>query len=300
MKKKILFSLIVIFLFCAISAPSVYANSPPPPSSLEIVIENYSEAAVYCDLLIKIEKNDPDYAVFNSHYGEKLGIQRDSEIAQYNEDGFVSYTFHFRGASSHNEIKIYENDWGPYAYGPYFADTDDSYVQFENFISEYTVFKIALLDIDGNIIQISNEVKIKPNVVSSFRGYIKYDAESNVATPGIYTNSYLVFGLIIMGSLRIWSSIGLELLVAIPFKIKPKRKILVVNLATQFILTVVVLTGMIKPYWLAVLIMEAVVYAAEYFAYTKLFKDISKKTLLIYTIVANTVSLLIGWFLTCS
>jgi len=298
--KKYLFT-IILLIICILPASTVIANGPPPPNSLSVHISKYSSECSYADILIKLSDNDSNYVAFNSNYGEDLDISPSSEIVQYNEDGFMSYTFHFNGAISESKMNedgfINRNITDEHTSKNIFAYSDSG-PAYNDFISDHYQLKIVLLDINGSILQTSNEVSVKAGITSYFVGRIIYDAEQNIAKAEMRTNMLaIMFWLPLLIAFRIFVSTGLEILAAIPFKIKPKRKIFVVNLITQFILTIVILAGLIKPYWLAVLIMEVFVYSSEYFAYTKLFKDISNKKLLIYTVVANTTSLLIGLLL---
>ena len=90
-------------------------------------------------------------------------------------------------------------------------------------------------------------------------------------------------------------SIGIECLLALLFRFKGKKilTVLVVNLCTQVVMRAL---QMFLPlnYWVEVAILETLVYTAEFFLYKKYLKGVSTGKLLIYTILANTLSLFCG------
>ena len=87
-------------------------------------------------------------------------------------------------------------------------------------------------------------------------------------------------------------SVGIETLIAIPFKLRPLWKVSLVNLLTQIILIVFMRCSDI-PYLTALIIGEAYVYISEFVAYSYLYK-IPKWKLAVYTVVANTFTLALG------
>lgn len=284
----------------------VSANSPGRATDICVDIYEKPENCIYVDLLVKIDPADKNYAVFNSEYGEKLGLDEKSAIAQYNVDGYKSYTFHFLGAESKNELIQNENNPDIY-YSEFAKDStaDGSIVNtaFNKLQTDYPILKIALIDSTGGIIKISDEFNIVPKR-GFFTRHIYYHVATNSLEVSYYTGffddifyslKFTIFALF-AGIFRIAFSTGIETLIAIPFKLKPYRKIVIVNLITQIILTTAMaLSGF--NYLITLIALEAFVYIAEFISYSFLYKQISKVRILIYTVAANTVSLGLGLLL---
>ncbi|MCL1866117.1 MAG: hypothetical protein FWF82_01765 [Oscillospiraceae bacterium] len=278
---------------------TVYANSAPPPPCILLIVKNVPEDAVYADMLIKINPDSSEYVDFNSVNGELFEIPDDSPIALFNQDGFMSFTFHYKDSLSEMSPQMYSS-WHN---GDVFAmftgegENSESYNQLYDIEENYHIIKIALFDEGGNIISISNEIDIKPRTVwNYFNSEIIYDAADNHASVIKETNAYVIlFGMFISGFafIRIALSVATEAAIAIPFKIKPVRKIIAVNLITQIILISFMRFSGI-PYIKALIIGEAFVYIFEFICYMAIFKNTSKIKLAVYTVTANTVSLGVG------
>jgi hypothetical protein len=276
-----------------------YANSPMPAKSISVEITNNPEASVYADLLIQINPESVEYTVFNDTNGQLFDIYYDSPIAQYTENGFASFTFHYLGSVSN--IVLASNSNSPYYLYADFTRIANDDTQFNNVLANYHIIKIVLLDKSGNILKISDALDINPKKPGYFVGTLHYDANSGYANAGyfersgfmVFFNFLLIFIFFVPIIPMIIISIVVELVTALPFKIKPVWKILVVNIITQIIL-VAFMSFCSLPYIQTLIIIEVFVYISEFGAYTLLFKNISKLKLALYTVTANTVSLAIG------
>lgn len=300
--KKFIY-LLLILIFVCISPNVVSANSPGPANQIYVGIYEKPNNCVYVDLLIKIDPSDINYVFFNSEYGKKLGLDDKSEIAQYNVDGYMSYTFHFFGAAAENKLIEDENRIG--AYYAEFAThlklgNNYDYSAYDKLKTGYPILKLVLIDSTGDIIKISNEFSIVPER-AYFTGGIYYHVNSDLLEVSNYTglldDTFHSLGFLIMvlfaGIFRIAFSTGIETLIALPFKLKPYRKIVVVNLITQMLLTIAMaLSG--SNYLIGIIILEFFVYLAEFISYLFLYKQFSIMKILIYTVIANTVSLSLG------
>ena len=100
MKKKLLISFVLTVLTLFSTAFPVFAWVPDSGFECSISEKDIPEDTYYIDFLMPIPEKDKAYVDFNEENGEKYGITKDSEIAKYNEDGFVSYTFHVVDADS--------------------------------------------------------------------------------------------------------------------------------------------------------------------------------------------------------
>ena len=103
-KYKKLFLTLVFLLATAFSLPvSVSANAPMPADHLTAILSNLPDDAVYADLLIKIDENDPKYVEFQPNAGVYIASGA-SELVAYSKDGFRSFTFHYKDANSNIRI----------------------------------------------------------------------------------------------------------------------------------------------------------------------------------------------------
>lgn len=295
-KQFVFFALFLVFITALPMTAS--ANSPIPKHYLTINLTDLPENAVYADLLIKIDQNDSKYVDFqHSAYGnDKNQIK---EIADYSRDGFVSYTIHYNNAQSNVKIEhSYEDIYNvTFCKGIEYGEFK---TQYEDLISNYPTLKIAILDKDYNIITVSNEVTIPQEKHIRFYDYIDYNVAANEIAANASINPYYLlfagfFSIVIM-----LSSVIIEVIVAACFKIKGSKltMVLVVNTCTQIIMRILYFVVPLG-YVIQTIIFEIMVYGGEFLIYKKCFKDKKVSTILIYTIVANTLSLLLGILLDC-
>ena len=279
--KKLVATVCFSLLLC-MTAITAYANAPAPPNHFYCNIENAPQNAAYLDILIEITPHNDEYSAFNS---QENNISADSQIALYNENGYMSLSFHYKNIS--------RADMG-IAY-PYFIM--DYYNQSIDKISP--TIKAVILDKEGNILQISDAISTVPETTDEFARTLTYNA--NEAAPVLQFNHYykgsshpfyyLLSLLIIL--FRMALSVGIETFAAIPFKIHPIWKITVINILTQTMLILFMMFSGLS-YLTALIIGEVFVYISEFIAYILLYKSIPKWKIAIYTIAANTITLIMG------
>lgn len=280
MKKVLLAFLTLFFLCCPIM--TAFANSPAPPSYFYCKVENVPNDAVFVDILIEISAQSSGYTDLNSK-NLLPNITADSEIVRYNQDGYRSLSFHY------DVLSRMEVD------SPYFTMN----VSNQSMDKVSKSIKVALLDINGNIIKISDAVNTTPPTNDEFARTLNYDASSSTPTIQFMhfykgsSNILFILPFILILIARLLISVGVETIIAVPFKLNPLRKIIVVNVLTQTVL-ILFMQFSTLPYVFALIIAEAFVYLSEYIAYVMLFKEEVKWKLAAYTIVANTVTLVIG------
>lgn len=100
MKKKIVLSVLLALIFISSYSIPALAYHPDYGFKCRVSEENFPSDTVYIDILFPISTDEECYVDFNSENGEKFGISKDSEIVNYCEDGYVSYTFHVVDAVS--------------------------------------------------------------------------------------------------------------------------------------------------------------------------------------------------------
>lgn len=129
-----------------------------------IALENAPEGIVFADILVKDKKNDKYAADFNEENGKLLGVGKDCGLANYDTDGYTSMLLR------HN-CAVFEK-----------ADISDSITvtlklneENSTLFNHFRSIKVAYCDKDGNILGITNEVKIK----RSFWGMPAYTIAAN-------------------------------------------------------------------------------------------------------------------------
>ncbi|MDF1493837.1 hypothetical protein [Caproiciproducens sp. CPB-2] len=291
-KVKTLFLFLTIGIFCIFFTPLcvAYANSPPPPSYFYSYVTNADENVRYIDILIKIDSNNEYYTDLNTANASAHGFSRSTPIVAYNQDGYMSTSFHCKDVQSSPNSQQSNSEL-----------TKDMILNNGNKpISTMTkTIKIALLDRDGKLLKVSNAVSVTPTDDDTFPRTVRYNAGSETPTiefsPYYHGYSAMAFSfLFILAYLtRMTISVAIEALVAVPFKMRPLRKVVVINIVTQIILFAFIRSGTVS-YTDSVIIGEIFVFITEFVAYLFLFKHISKPKLALYTVIANTISLAVG------
>lgn len=301
----LVFFLTMALMLTVLPVP-VSANSPAPSPWYTFFVSDFPKGTVYVDILIQLPKTDPKYQELVS---ENIpdGFSLDAEIIHYCEDDFRSYTFHYRGARSiikldhNNSITLFANSTVIY------DEESEAYDHLED-IEQRGMIRIAMLDAQGNILQISKPQSIRPTGLFSYSlGTFHYNAAQDELIVDSHSN---VMGFIVLAFISvigiIWNGF-VEWLIALMFdKIKDySRLIVLTNVVSQILMRtgqVVLLwvlgtSGIGLSYFWLVIILEILVYLCEYLFYCRKMPDISRQRCLAYTICANTASALSGLLL---
>ncbi len=290
MNKKFLVFLSALILSCVIPL-SASANAPAPADSLEVLVSNLPEGAVYADLLIKIDENDPNYVA----HQKSVYDGKEQTMSEYCEEGYRSFTLHYNGAKSDIKLeKSFDETFGVnFCRG---SEYQDYLTQYEDLCENYRDIKIVLLDKDFEIISVSEKTQLpKENEIRVFDGVVYLDAAENVFEIDTRINPYaIIFGGFFSGVI-ILLSVVIELLTALLFGYNSKRltTVAIVNVCSQVIMRVLYL---ILPltYLVETVILEVLVFTLEALIYKKRFEDSRWSDVLTYTIVANVLSLAAG------
>ena len=89
----------------------------------------------------------------------------------------------------------------------------------------------------------------------------------------------------------------LEWLAALCFGVRPVRYVFAINLLTNPLMNLLLIAMTMigsTVYWIALVVLELAVVGIEYWFYTKKYRDLSHKRLLLFTITANLISLAAG------
>ena len=174
MKKSIIFLLVtMICIVCCFSTRSQAYELQP--NLLMVDYENAPEGTVYVDILVKMDPKDEAYAEFNvaprrylgqvevdgqmeSEY-EEIKLTKDSEIARYHEDGFMSLSMHSL------EVRTFT------IFG---EDSNNQHIMLKvsvgDLVSKYKKFKIAYIGSNGEILKVT-KVSQKVNDKKIYDGY---------------------------------------------------------------------------------------------------------------------------------
>jgi len=291
--KKII-SIALCFISILLFSVTAFANAPGKAKKLIFEISNLPNDVVYADLLIKMEEDDKQYVEFQeqSFVENQAAVE---ELVNYSIDGYRSFTFHYKEAESNIKIEPFFDDGYCVSFGDGFSQKE-LLRQHEDLRKNYNEVKIALLDEEYHILSVSDVCEIpKEDKMFSFGGTISYDAESGEFTVDRFFNPYYVVVSALSVIMMILLSVFLEWLVAVLFKFSNKErvKILIVNVCTQVAMR---LLYFVLPfsYVVETIILEALVYGSEILIYKKTFKEKTVGNVLVYTVVANTISLIIG------
>lgn len=150
--KRVASIFIYIVIIITLLPCHVAAWVPSTSFFCQVDTDAVPDGAVYIDLLMPIPSDNEAYTEINQPNADTYGFSNDSEIVKYNQDGFVSYTFHIIDASS--DLTISDSI-------DYNSSIDRiSKYDFEYCQKNFKKIKFAYLDKDGNIISVSNSVKI--------------------------------------------------------------------------------------------------------------------------------------------
>lgn len=290
MKTRWPFGLLLLFLLTVPAA----ANSPMPAPHLDVQVTRAQEAVAFVDILIRLPTDDVHYTPYNEANGRRFGIAADSGIVRYEQDGYVSFTFHFRDAVA--DI-VPDGDITHSAKAAFVHETVWEASQFTLLKETYKGVRVALLDREGRVLQTAPATTIR----GSYGATLYYDAKTNGITDQSRQNPYhhRIWLLTLLGGalLRIVFSVGAETLIALPFRMRPLWKVPLVNLFTQGLLTLLMvwLCGMRGLSYLPVfLLLEGLVYAGEWALYRLWMPGCGSLRTLFYVLVANTVTLAAG------
>ena len=173
---------IIIILCCLMLLPfqilTVFARDQL--SSLTVESSGLLDEAVYMDMLISMNENDEAYTPFNKENMKQYSFDA-KVISDYNNEGFISMSCHYNNNFTKMEI-CYDDKWGYHNSFTMNKSCDGRLISnsllVHKLLSEERQFRIALLDKNGNIIQIS-----KPFKGSGKKGllddYIGYNMKNN-------------------------------------------------------------------------------------------------------------------------
>ena len=115
-----------------------------------IEMKNAPEGTAFADILVKDKKNDKYAVDFNEENGKLLGVGKDCGLAKYEECGYTSMLLR------HN-CAVFEKADISDSMNVIFRLKDENDTLFNHF----SRIKVAYCDKDGNILTVTDEVRIK-------------------------------------------------------------------------------------------------------------------------------------------
>lgn len=177
----------------------------------------------YVDLLIPLDETDEFYTDCNCNIEGDIEIPKNSEIVNYNKDGFRSMLMHIKESKLYISIDDSEGvpdcsekyngtpseirQWikVPYYEGRY----DDPYNEemFLEFCNKYKKCRVAVFDKDGNILQISKKIPVI-SLGNFYLQDISYDIKKNRVKPYYITPVEIFIFIIIIWLFSLIGTIG--------------------------------------------------------------------------------------------
>ena len=300
-KKPVLLAACILFVVLFIPAVA-YADSPVSPPSLDIQINSAPDGVAYYDLLvpksmvgIKTGEINPRFLALHPGFAA-------SALAKYDKFDCVSYTLYYQPADESSYL-TYDSDFPQMTHTRLFQKSSQVSGKQPDIVSFYETgynsiptFMVAAVDAQGNILQVSPMVNAVHTTLRSDEGYI-YDYSLNSISAVTWTNVFMICGiLILLAGIRIGYSVGIEVLIAVPFKIRPLGLVALLNVFSGLVLTVGMFLFSIygASYVLTLALFEVLAVLIEFVGLTKFAKGLPVGRVFGYLLVANAASLSFG------
>jgi hypothetical protein len=175
---KELFAIISI-IFIVLSPFTAYAYSNA--QKLEVDSYNFIDKAYYIDLLIKMDNNDEYYTNFNKDNMDRFEFDK-TKLSEYTDgDGYISFSCHYKDIYSDiilNKISFNNRVISENSFTLNKDLGQDIYVM-KALYDEERSFKVAILDKDGNIIQVSEAFEVFNEKKGYIASAVNYDISNN-------------------------------------------------------------------------------------------------------------------------
>lgn len=209
--KPVIILVVSLLAFCSFS--SFLYDGPSFKINVcgENIDESYYENKIF-DILIKFDESDEWYTNFNKL---ETNIPKNSELANYCEDGYRSLRVHFRDTVSGNTSVHISDEWGR-------KGTHGGNQRHALFCHRYKKCRVAIADEEGNIITVTEPIKIEKNFVNMAYAYLEYYPEYNTVSTG-YVMSSIVQSYISLLQFILCLSNGFALVLLLSYIIFQKK-----------------------------------------------------------------------------
>ena len=268
----------LIILFSIIYPIKAFGDIGPKPT-VTIHVTGYEDRDYLLDLLSNEEMD---------RLKDKPTDEKELDLYNYNQGGWKAINIRSHWLSG--SLK-----------GEYNSESDKMIHNFG--YRPPKTFKIIVRKSNGDIV-VSNEVT--PN---QFDAVINFDLKSGNAEVvkknliekmrDIGKEHHFLSLFLIIIIVPIVLTIIIEIIIAVFFKIKELKVIFWTNILTQILLQIT-FRGVIDSmnnYYLNLLLLEMGVFLIEYLIYRKAIKSIDKKRILVYTLIANGITYVVGLFM---
>ena len=166
-KTKAALILIVLIITGIFLAPAVIGHSDKGPNDvLSIEYVNAPEGTFYADILVRKKKLGDEYTDFNGHLftdaGAYTAINEESDIVRYEEDGYVSLSFHRSHTQTFIHEYVHRTDISAYNMDyPGDIFEVDAHLDAGQIYSKYGDIRLAYVDRDGKILGVTERAKKK-------------------------------------------------------------------------------------------------------------------------------------------
>lgn len=183
----ILWPLMVVILWRCLLPMGVGSGEKwPGGADLSVERMNAPEQTAYVDVLVKMDRDDPNYVDFTippkrlvrENTDEEgwprvefvdLPINEESEIAKWREEGYISLTLHHKDVVELRIMENYEKEDGSYIATNEVLEVKGSFRR--DFYKKYNNVKVAYVDEEGNVLKVTDKAKKK---------YIGYSSDNLV------------------------------------------------------------------------------------------------------------------------
>ncbi len=300
--KRIAVFVLILLLFVPLLMPYASANAPEFPNHYTVYLHDLPEGAAYADLLIPLKDSDRHYSELEARNIPESFADDAEILSYYDSEGFRSYTFHYKEAESCIRIRFSKEPHVLF----FTTVTAEDVIHYAPIEHDHSMdigsrgkVKLAILDAQGNILHISDTLRVSNgNLFSEETHTYHYTVSDGEWVIKTYQNFFSkIFQWIFQVPGLILVNAALERLVAQFFKLsKYANLIFVTNLFTRFLmhLCFTIFYKMLPMFWLLTFLLEFLVYLIEYLTYRNAMKDVPKRKCFAYTVTANTATLFIG------
>ena len=298
-KKQIILILAILLVIVCTAVPAA-ANGPGVAGYFYIYLQNLPEDTAYVDLLLPLEPEDNYYTPLERKNLPE-GFSEEAPIITFHEDGYCSYTFHCIGAES--AIKVPASNPKPCVF--FFTDAAQSHEKtrydHEDYAQHNTYARLAILDGEGNILQLSAPHRINTNKLFRYTyGKYTYDAATDTLTVATASSGIGIPFYFILSILGILLTVLSERMVCKWFGLRSKygKLVVTVNLLSQFVMRMLYLllySILFFDYAWTTFLLEIAVFVCEYLIYRHRMANVSAKKCVFFTLTANLVSFILGF-----
>ena len=199
----------LLLLVIMISPLNVFASRKWPQDTVYVSLKNIPENAEYVDLLIKIDDSYEKYTQENIDNLKQLGFDK-QKLIDYNSDGFVSVSAHFKMFYTNMKIdrsieQITFAPVGPPDSSAQQYANSDSVARYQRLVDNFDEVKLIVLDAEGNVISESQSFSVKSTDDKQLSS-ILYDIKSETVKANFYEKqkplpkslSYLFLGIVLI------------------------------------------------------------------------------------------------------